>query len=190
MPPEERRQAIVAATLPLLIEHGSDVTTRQIAEAAGIAEGTIFRVFPDKEALIEAALEKALDPGPLEARLVDIDPTLALDERLRQAVQIMQERIQTVWRLISAVGWRKLPANDESATRNRAIAGLTALAELFEADRDTLRYDPMSNARRLRAITMGGSHPALLGDDPLTADEIVSMFLDGVRLPPPPPATA
>ena len=42
---------IVAATLPLLLEHGELVTTRQIAEAAGIAEGTIFRVFADKDEL-------------------------------------------------------------------------------------------------------------------------------------------
>ena len=43
--PDERRRAIVDAVLPLLIEHGRAVTTRQMAEAAGIAEGTIFRVF-------------------------------------------------------------------------------------------------------------------------------------------------
>ena len=69
LPPDERRAAIVAATLPLLIEHGARVTTRQIAEAAGIAEGTIFRVFPDKEALIEAAVETAFDPAPVDAAL-------------------------------------------------------------------------------------------------------------------------
>ena len=53
MPPDERRDAIIDVVLPLLLEHGSDVSTRQIAEAAGIAEGTIFRVFPDKAALLD-----------------------------------------------------------------------------------------------------------------------------------------
>jgi AcrR family transcriptional regulator len=47
MAPDDRRRAIVAAVVPLLLEHGDDVSTRQIADAAGIAEGTIFRVFPD-----------------------------------------------------------------------------------------------------------------------------------------------
>ncbi|HUO45747.1 MAG TPA: helix-turn-helix domain-containing protein, partial [Acidimicrobiia bacterium] len=50
--PEDRRQAIVEAVIPLLVERGASVTTREMAEAAGIAEGTIFRVFPDKCALI------------------------------------------------------------------------------------------------------------------------------------------
>src|SRR5438067_714800 len=90
--PEKRREAIVSATLPLLVERGLSLTTRQIAEAAGIAEGTIFRVFPDKEALIDAVIETALDPAPLEARLAEIDTTLPLEDRLVLAVRVLQER--------------------------------------------------------------------------------------------------
>src|SRR5438128_11034621 len=72
LPPDERRSMIVAATLPLLLEHGDRVTSRQIAEAAGIAEGTIFRVFADKDEVIAAVIEAALDPEPLEAALAAI----------------------------------------------------------------------------------------------------------------------
>src|SRR3954449_4932785 len=67
LPPDERRSMIVAATLPLLLEHGDRVTSRQIAEAAGVAEGTIFRAFADKDEIIAAVVEAALDPAPLEA---------------------------------------------------------------------------------------------------------------------------
>ena len=39
--PEDRRAALVEVTLPLVLEHGRAVTTAQIAEAAGVAQGTI-----------------------------------------------------------------------------------------------------------------------------------------------------
>src|SRR5579862_7906225 len=93
LPPDERRSMIVEATLPLLIEHGDRVTTKQIAEAAGIAEGTIFRAFADKDELIAAAVEAALDPGPLEAALAAIPCSLAFEARLAAAIVIMQQRV-------------------------------------------------------------------------------------------------
>ena len=69
MAPDDRRRAIVDAVVPLLLAHGDDVTTKQIADAAGIAEGTIFRVFPDKPALLMAAAAETMNPSDGGAEL-------------------------------------------------------------------------------------------------------------------------
>ena len=94
MPLEERRSAIVAAALPLFLDQGRRITTREIAQAAGIAEGTIFRVFEDKNAVLDAVVEAALDPAPVETamRAIDAEPAR---ERLVAAVDILRPASST-----------------------------------------------------------------------------------------------
>src|SRR5580700_7599891 len=104
LPPDERRAVIAAAALSLLLEHGTNITTRQIAEKANIAEGTTFRVFPDKDAIIRAAVDLAFDPAPVRRAVGEIDRTLPFEEQLIHAVEIIQRRMLDVGRLVSAVG--------------------------------------------------------------------------------------
>src|SRR5450755_3338713 len=129
LPPDERRSMIVAATLPLLLEHGDRVTSRQIAEAAGIAEGTIFRAFADKDEIIVAVIEAALDQAPLEVALNEIPSDLAFEGRLAAAVVIIQQRVIDVWQVMSSVGTRF-----HEMTR-RPMVDSDALVRLFEAGR-------------------------------------------------------
>jgi AcrR family transcriptional regulator len=188
LPPEERREALIAATLPLVLEHGTDVSTRLIAEAAGVAEGTIFRVFPSKDDLIEAVVASAFDPSPLVEALGRVDRTAPLADRLVAAVRLMQERGRRIGHLVHAfAAHRSLPGR-EQAWRIRAAEArvVDALALVLEPDRDQLRCPPQEAGRRLRLITMALSSPRLVDTDPLPAQEIVSMLLDGLRVRPAP----
>jgi AcrR family transcriptional regulator len=180
MPPEQRRAAIIEATLPLLRAHGAAVKTRQIAEAAGIGEGTIFRAFPDKESLIEAALVEAFDPQPLSRDLAAVDRSLPLADRLVEAARLFQERSTSLWQLFSSIGVTKPPVSRE-VVEAAARAHNDAIVDLIGDDADQLRCSPETAAQRLRAVVIALSHPTMALAEPADPDQIVSFLLDGIR---------
>ncbi len=183
LPPSARRAARIAATLPLIHKHGLDVTTRQIAQAAGVAEGTIFRVFPDKDSLVKAAIEAAFDPAPVVAALERIDRSLALGERLIEIARIVQAWLGTVIDLMMALRGSWPPGKRPPSRRRRLSAVIVAaIARLIEPDRAELRVAPAEAARLLHLLLFSGSHPGITNGRPLTPEEIVEVILDGVRL--------
>lgn len=179
LPASERRAEIIAATLPLVLAHGSAVTTRQIAEAAGIAEGTIFRVFRDKDSLIEAVVESAFDSASTDAALGEIDASLPLEGRLVAAVEILRRRVADLWQLRTALGMMQM-ASGTAGAHHRA-PDLGPLAAVLLPDQDRLRREPLEAAHLLRGLTIASTHPALVLDEPLSSKDIVSLFLDGIR---------
>ena len=194
MAPDERRRAIIDAVVPLLLEHGGDVSTRQIAEAAGIAEGTIFRVFPDKPALLLAAAEETMSPADgraqLEAALVGVT---SLRERVVVTSRRLDERAERVMLVMMALRrqWMSqaqseggLPAHPPGppafvVEANRALQEM--LAEVFEPHRAELAVEPERAALLLRTLVLGSRHPGAHDADRLTPDDIADVLLDGIR---------
>lgn len=97
MDPDERRTAIIAAVLPVVAEHGVDVTSRELARAAGVAEGTLFRAFGDKYSLLGAVavegLHRASGADQTRVELADIDRTLPLASRLAEVIELGRRRM-------------------------------------------------------------------------------------------------
>ncbi|GAA4205130.1 TetR/AcrR family transcriptional regulator [Streptosporangium oxazolinicum] len=185
LPPDERRAALVASTLSLVLAEGPGVSTRQIAQAAGVAEGTIFRVFTTKDELVNAAIASAFDSSPLLGELEAVDRTTPLDVRLVAAVEILQRRTARIYRLMDAIGLKAIEAGRTHKNLSQESALIRqALADLIEPARERLRFEPREAARRLQLLTIACTHPRLVENAPMTASEIVSMLLDGVRLRP------
>jgi len=58
---ERNRAKIMTAAAQVFATRGLDATLDEVASAAGVGVGTVYRRFPDKEALIGALFEHAVD---------------------------------------------------------------------------------------------------------------------------------
>jgi AcrR family transcriptional regulator len=194
MAPDERRRAIVDVVLPLLLEHGSDVTTRQIAEAAGIAEGTIFRVFPDKAALLMAAAEDTMNPANGRAELAAaLEGVTDLRQRVVVTARRLADRSEKVVAVMMALRgvWLAQGAEHSHPKGERPTppqfvldshsALLDRLTEVFEPHRAELSVEPRRAALLLRTLVLGVRHPGAEPGEVLGPEEIADALLDGIR---------
>ena len=92
-PPSGGREAISEATLALLRERGvARLTTRDVAERAGVSEASVYYHYGDKAGLLRAVFEAGLER--LQASTLDGDGALLafgqeLERFLEQALPVM-----------------------------------------------------------------------------------------------------
>ncbi|WP_179775784.1 TetR/AcrR family transcriptional regulator [Amycolatopsis endophytica] len=178
MSAEDRRRMIVQAVLPLVIEHGAAVTTAQIARAAGIGEGTIFRAFTDKDELIDACIAEALKPDTALAAIAEIPLDQPLRDRLTEAAEAMSAHLERMGALMAALhssGRLKRGEHKKGARMDSFTAVREAIADLFTP----------GDGLRLPADKLAGIFQSLLlarrrdGQGSLTPDELIDVFLHG-----------
>ncbi|MCC6777008.1 MAG: TetR/AcrR family transcriptional regulator [Hyphomicrobiales bacterium] len=107
----ERREAILAAALDEFAARGfADARLDDVAEHDGVAKGTIYLYFPDKESLFQELVRSMLTPivGSVAAAPVQDLPARAIAEMLVNVFvrQIYHTRRKDVLRLIIAEGPR------------------------------------------------------------------------------------
>lgn len=180
MSPEERREMIIQTAIPLIAEYGAAVTTAKIARAAGIGEGTIFRVFADKDELLQACVAKALSPDHAVRELDAIDTSQPLPDRLAEAAEALQAHMARMGAILGSLGHGggKHPGTVRGAGREESTSRIrAALAELLEPERAALRRPPEQIAALFFGLLF--TQPRTEGEPDLTPRELVDVFLHG-----------
>jgi AcrR family transcriptional regulator len=187
--PEERREAILDAVLPLLRERGRDVTSRELAEASGVAEGTIFRAFGDKETLLEAGVVKLLEPEAFRAELRRIPLDLPFEDKLTCVIDALRVRFGEVFRVMTVFGLEGPPPVREAGNGD----WLEIVRELFASDSHRLGVPVDTVAWYLRLVAFGASIEPFNHFRSFDSAELAGIIAHGVAVagvPPHPPARA
>jgi AcrR family transcriptional regulator len=175
------REQIIRAARALFVSVGPDVPMEEIARAAGVGIGTLYRRFPDRDELIKAVSLDNL------ARLVEVarqierdepDPAVALSTLLQSTLEMRLGIITTV----SARGYRAIQDSPVIAAQREEVLALAGRLLRRAQESGTIRPDVKIGDVVLAFLTV--SRLAPLGEDDLTEmlfRRVYALLMDGLR---------
>jgi AcrR family transcriptional regulator len=174
------RDRLLEVAVRAFSQDGPDVTLEGIAREAGVGIGTLYRHFPTREALVEAAYRNEL------ARLCDAVPGLLAaqpaDAALRAWMDLFVDYMTTKRGMYEAL--RAVVAsggNPFAESRDRLLGAVRALVDAAEAD-GAVRpgIDPGDVLASLSGLTLAAGQP----DQRAQAGRLLDLLMDGLRYRP------
>lgn len=190
LPPEERRAAILAAARPLVLQQGARVTTKQVADAAGIAEGTLFRIFDTKHDLVAAVIDDVIDPTPVIQAIESLHPD-TLEQATRQVLEALREQVRSTSTLFAALHAsfqddEQPPAHrppPHDGHRDRIARVTAAITSVFTPFAEHLTVPTERAASLVHTVALATLHPFLAAHHFEDLDEVTTLMLHGFALP-------
>ena len=171
------RDRLLDAAVRAFSQDRADVTLDAIAKDAGVGIGTLYRHFPTREALVEAAYRSEL------ARLCDAVAELLQAQPPDQALRAWMDRfvdymttkrgMADALRAVIASG-----GNPYAQSRDRLIAAITTLLRAAVAA-GTVRpgIEPADVLAGLSGVSLAAGEPAQRDQ----ADRVLDLLMDGLR---------
>jgi AcrR family transcriptional regulator len=175
------------------LEQGLNVPTRDIAEAAGIAEGTLFRVFPTKQELIEAVLGEMLDPSELIRQLRAIDLRDPISQRVEQLVTILLDygsSLRSMALLLHTAGptaesWCPQPPNWKTDYFEVHLQTISReIGQVLASEAQRMAVDLMTAAAVVLSLTLSTLFllPALSRSTPQRTELLRDLIMGALRI--------
>ncbi|MDG9719999.1 TetR/AcrR family transcriptional regulator [Streptomyces sp. DH24] len=175
------RERIVTAAREMFVEYGPDVPLDEIARRAGVGNATVYRNFPDRDALVREVVCSVMDrtARAAESALTETgDAFEALEHFVHTAAD---ERISALCPMISSTFDQHHPDLEAARVRVEEL-----IAGIMERARTAGQLRPDVGVGDLMVAVAQLSRPPA-GTGCLSADRFVhrhlQLFLDGLRAP-------
>ena len=171
---QRNHDAVLAAARAVFAQAGIDAPMEDVARAAGVGKGTLYRRFPTREHLFAAILEDRVDELDASARraLDAPDAWRALSEWLK-----LYDRCATGYRGMSARVGESL-SDDSSAVGTMCGPMKNSFARLFERARQEVPLRPDLTPTQLLSMVSALPKDADTGRTP---EPCLRVVLDGLR---------
>ncbi|MGA5794083.1 TetR/AcrR family transcriptional regulator [Streptomyces cellulosae] len=177
------RERIVAAAREMFTEFGPEVPLDEIARRAGVGNATVYRNFPDRDALVREVVCSVMDRTVRAAERALSETGDAFEALERFAHTAADERISALCPMISSTFDQCHPDLEEARRRAESlVAQLMDRARAAGQLRDDVEYGDL-----MVGVAQLSRPPA--GTACMNADRFVhrhiQLFLDGMRAPAP-----
>jgi AcrR family transcriptional regulator len=175
---ERNRQRILAAAAEVFTERGLDATLDEIARAAGVGIGTVYRRFPDKESLVAALFRERIDSlvTVAEEACAAPDPWQAIVSYLEYAAAAMAGDLG----LRQLMMFGTYDRDQVCYVRDRMRPVITRLVERAQASGD-LRLDFEAPDVKMIAFMLGSLAEYAAAVTPDVWRRYLAMLIDGLR---------
>ncbi|MEJ3659082.1 helix-turn-helix domain-containing protein [Actinomycetes bacterium KLBMP 9759] len=171
---EER---LLAAAHTMFTQHGTGASLEEVARRAGVGIGTLYRAFPNREALLEALIHERFERLAVEAeeRITEKDPRAAFAQWLSSFAE-------------SSSTYRGLPASLVATMRDPGSPLYAACHRMHDAgvalfhrcrDAGTFRGDVEADDVLALAAAVAWVGEQVEGD-PGMPERLLALVLDGV----------
>lgn len=178
------RGQIIAAAKAMFTEDGPEVPMEEIARRAGVGVGTLYRRFPDRDALIRAVAQDNFAQVLAEAEAAESEEPTAWEALVRLLSRSRALRLSVQLALLSAQAWTIM--RDDPQTQRFRDEIMAVLARIVAgAQREgELRPDVGAGDVAVLVSLLLKRMPAPQDSADLVTDRVLTLMLDGLRARP------
>ncbi len=176
---QRNRERLMEVAKTAFAEMGVDVSLEEIARRAGVGIGTLYRHFPNRDAIVEAVYRREV--GRLADAATRLSQTLPPGEALRQWMRVFVDYIATKKVMASALGAIVGGLPELYATSGAQIVGAMNSLVKRAAESGDIRSDadPDDVLRALVGFTYTNTSPGWQA----SALRLIDILMDGLRPP-------